>query len=537
MRVLILCAVLVFQAQAYAGPRVAQALTTSLNELVFTANLKDGFHFNEKAPNSLEVDGQSLKPEALSAREAKFSGLPAEFTSGKASLYICDDAVTFCETHVVEFKGKGKGKVKTVAAPAPKSPKGTINKSGFLEEDLNKALEWAKKQNKMVLIDFSARWCPGCARLEKEIFPTPAFKKIGKDFVKLKIDVDRFENSVLSEKFNIKGIPTLLVITTDQEEVDRLYDYQPIETIEAFFAAIKTDPAPLRELTEKAQGKDPEIQLRLGRRLLTAGRANEAVEYLKQINPPPPELLTAQVKANSKDVEVLKKAIQADPTSSRALAWRVQLAPLIQKADQKKKIREEGLKQADEMLANSERMKEAVKTDLVGEYTGFEPLMIATTRAELVDATGAPAEESAAAWSKAAQIGTDLKIPAKNTGASMRHLIVLVRAKKFIEADALARTLLKIEPNNYELHRRRLRALIELKKYDEAISVGKKVIKNSYGRNEFWAAEVVAKAYVQADRKKEAREFIDNYLKRAEINWPNMKDSRQAFEDLRKKVI
>lgn len=523
---------------SHAGTRVAQAISTSLKDLVFTANLKDGFHFNEKAPNKLEIDGQTISPESLSGREAKFSGLPTEFGTGRAAFYICDDAVTFCETHFVDLKGKGKGAVKSVRdAKATASPKGKINKYGFLEEDFNRALELARQQKKLLLVDFSARWCPGCARLEKEIFPTPVFKKIGKDYVKLKIDVDRFENAILSEKFNIKGIPTLLVITTEQEEVDRLYDYQPIETIESFFATISADPAPLRELTERAQAKDPEVLLRLGRRLLIAGRANEAVGYLKQVQPPPPQLLEAQVKSAPKDPEVLRKAIQGDPNSSRALTWRVQLAGVTPKADQKKKIREEGVKAADEMLANPERMKDAVKDDLVGEYTGFEPLMIGMVRAELVEATGASAAEIAAAWNKAAQIGGDLKIPPKNTGASMRHLIILVRAKRYADADNLARALVKLEPDNYELHRRRLRALLELKKYDEAIQVGKKVIKNSYGRNEFWAAEVVAKAFVQADRKKEARDFIDSYLKRDEINWPNMKDSRQAFEDLRKKLI
>ena len=41
------------------------------------------------------------------------------------------------------------------------------------------------------------------------------------DFVKVKVDVDRFENSVLAEKFMVKGIPSLVVITPAQEEVSR----------------------------------------------------------------------------------------------------------------------------------------------------------------------------------------------------------------------------------------------------------------------------------------------------------------------------
>ena len=209
---------------------------------------------------------------------------------------------------------------------------------------------------------------------------------------------------------------------------------------------------------------------------------------------------------------------------------------LIDRFDEKMKIRNEGVTLAEELLADPEKLKKAIRTDLVGEFTDFEAFMLAMMRAELIEAADGSASEVDAAWKKAAQVGTSLKIPTRNIGASMRHLIVLTKAKEYQLADKLALRLLKVDPKNPELQRRRLRLLVELKNFGGAISLGKKVIKNSYGRNEFWAAETVAKAYLQTNRKKEAREFIESYLSRAEMDWPNMKDSRKTFEELRQKL-
>lgn len=535
--------------QARAGVRTAGQIMTETKDGTFRATVKDGFHINEKAPNGATVDGDAVKPTKIGPREAVFSGLK-NFKKGQVSLYVCDDAVTFCETSVIDMK-TGAETLPAAAPPVKVSKKkknkkgksedvaekGKPNKNGFYEDEFAFALSEAKKTGKLVLIDFSARWCPGCVRLEVETFPTEAFQKLTNDFVKVRIDVDRFENAVISEKFVIKGIPTLLVITADQEEVSRITDYQGPEIMNQFFASVTADPVSLRELEQKAKDKNPEVLLRLGKRLLAAGRANESLEVLKQIKPAPPELLSAKIEANPKDAKVLKQAIEEEPRSSRSISWRADLIELTEKFDEKQKIKNEGVNLADELLANPDRLKEAVKTDQVGEFTGFEPFLIAMGRAELIESSGAPAAEVDAAWKKTAAIVTGLGIPAKNVGVSMRHLIVLTKAKEYREADKLAQRLIRNDPNNPELQRRRLRLLYELKDFDGAVKLGKKVIANSYGRNEYWAAETVAKAYVQTGKKKEAREFIDGYLGRSEMDWPNLKETRKTLEELRQKTL
>lgn len=516
---------------ASGASRTDGALRTELKNSTFTATVKDGFHFNDKAPNAALIDGKQVKPTSLNTKSVVFGSLP-EFKEGQATLFICDDDVTFCETKTVAIKGKT---VKAVKSQPREADFGKVNKHGFIVDDFNQALALAKKKNQLLLVDFGARWCPGCVRLEGETFPLPEFKNITSEFVRLKIDVDRFQNVVISEKFHIKGIPSLLILTADQEEVDRIYDYQPMDVIGRFIAGVKADPSPLRALMEKAQDKDQATLLLLGQRLLKAERANEAVTYLEQVTPPPPELLEARIRASSNGENELRAALKAEPNSLRSLNWRTELAEATKRADEKQKLKAEGVALADDLLAHPEKIKAASGDYDIGEFTGFEPLMIAMNRAELIE-TVSPGKEAEEAWKKAAQIGNDLKIPPKVVGVSMRHLLVLNKSKHFDQADALSKKLLKTSPHDPELQRRRLGILVELKKYNEAIKLGKKVVKNSYGRNEFWAAQTLAKAYVNSDHKKEARDFINKYLARSEMEWPNMKETRKAFEDLLKKI-
>lgn len=516
--------------------RVGKALVTEWKNNQFKATLKPGFHFNEKAPNGVILDSQMMKPTKFSALEIEFTQLPEKWAEGKARLYICDDAVTFCESRTVVLKEGAKA----AATTSDSKSKGKVNKHGFIEDDYAKALALAEKEKKLLLVDFAARWCPGCVRLEKEIFDTKEFKSKTKKFIKLKIDVDRFENAILSEKFNIKAIPSLVVINPQQQEIDRILDFQPLEAIDAFLLSIQNDPTPLQELKEKAKQKDMPTLLRLGKRLLSAGREQESVEILKQVQPTPPEYARAQVHAaavlytekpetKAQYIQTLKEVLRAEPNSSRSLDWRERLASLVDNEKEKNQLKQEGAALADDLLAHPEKLKEAVKTDEVGEFTGFESLMVAMLRAGLLD--------NPEAWQKAAQIGQESKIPLQNVGVNIRYIIVLTQAQRFDEADKLILALLKKNPNDPELQRRRLRVLLGQKNYKEAIPLGKKLIAQSYGRNEFYVVEVLAKAYLGADQKPQAKELIDRYLGRSEIHFPNMKMSKKSLEELKQKAI
>ncbi|MGE3973733.1 MAG: thioredoxin family protein [Bdellovibrionales bacterium] len=544
---------------ASSAQRSAEAFSSEATEREVVAQLKEGFHFNEKAPHRIHInENETREVLSFSAREIRYE-LPEMWSVASSTFYICDDANTFCEAHEASWNA---GFVPTTpgSTTAPKKVsthknRGRVNHHGFIEDDLPQALETAKKRKKLVIIDFSARWCPGCVRLEKEVFESERFKKLGRDYVKVKIDMDRFENIVIADKFHVKAIPTLLVLNADQQEINRVVDYQPLSRIESFFADIKKDSTPiqvLKEELEKAEKTDESKLLLLGQRLVVANQFHEALKVFDRLSAKPLEYWTAKPleywtakvesvavdykndkSLQSRYIKTLKEAIAVDPKSFRSLDWRTRLVGELSDKKEKEVVAAEGVAFADELLASPEKRKTVLAGDIVGEFTGYETLLIAMLRADLIDSAGMDAKE---AWKKAADVGRSLKITARQSGPAVRYLFILTSAQLFEEANKLAMDLLRRNPNDGDVQRRRLRVLVELKKFGEAIPLGKKAIKNSYERNEFWVAELLAKAYIGASKKEEAKLLLDQYLARTDVNWPNMKETRAKLEELRKKL-
>lgn len=507
------------------------------------AELEEGFHFNAQAPNRAHVDGSMVNPSVLRGRIAEFSALPSGYVAARLHLFVCDDAVTFCEPRLVEINGSAAASSTVPSGLVAKIGAGRPNKHGFIEDDLEGALALARREGKLLLVDFAARWCPGCIRYESETFGAAKFKTLTREFVKVKFDLDRFENSVLTEKFAVKAIPTLMVMTADQEEVARLMDYQPFQVLAPFLEDTRKYPTPLAALMAGARSDDMRANLRVGKRLVAAGRFEESLGFLTRLQPPPPELWTARVglaeRGRSVDQthlpefrRVLRDAISAEPRSVRSLSWRTLL---ITDSDDKLEIQrvlDEGLALAADLLADSKLLRAAVRPEHAGEFNGYEPLLVALSRADLVEAARVSSAMIRQAWSEAADVGARLRIRPMAEGMALRYLFVLNKAERFAMAENLAKSILKNDRGNPEIERRLLVALVGQRKFTEAVELGKACLRNSYGRNEFWVAESLAKAHFNTGQKEEARRLLKDYLSRPDANWPNMRSTKKSMEEL-----
>lgn len=76
--------------------------------------------------------------------------------------------------------------------------------------DYNQAIELAKAQNKMIVMDFWATWCGPCKTMDRELWGSAETTALAQNFIPLKIDVDH--NPQLSVKYGIKSIPRIIVI-------------------------------------------------------------------------------------------------------------------------------------------------------------------------------------------------------------------------------------------------------------------------------------------------------------------------------------
>ncbi len=102
--------------------------------------------------------------------------------------------------------------------------------------DVPKAMEQAKSQKKLVLLDFTGSdWCPPCKSLHKNVLTSEEFSKFAKDnlvlvdldFPKAKPQSDELKaaNKELSKKYGIKGFPTIIVLDVDGKELFRKVGY------------------------------------------------------------------------------------------------------------------------------------------------------------------------------------------------------------------------------------------------------------------------------------------------------------------------
>ncbi|KAF8715855.1 hypothetical protein HU200_026809 [Digitaria exilis] len=94
----------------------------------------------------------------------------------------------------------------TAPAPTPAAPvEGSVIAIHSLEE-WSIQIEEANSAKKLVVIDFTASWCPPC-RMMAPIFADMAKKN--PNVVFLKVDVDELKQTI-AEQFSVEAMPTFL---------------------------------------------------------------------------------------------------------------------------------------------------------------------------------------------------------------------------------------------------------------------------------------------------------------------------------------
>jgi protein disulfide-isomerase len=104
------------------------------------------------------------------------------------------------------------------------------------QTNLPKALEQAKAEKKLVLIDFTGSdWCPPCKNLHKTVLTSEEFTKFAKDnLVLVEVDFPRSKpqtpelkaaNKELGAKYKVTGYPTVIVLDADGKELFKKVGY------------------------------------------------------------------------------------------------------------------------------------------------------------------------------------------------------------------------------------------------------------------------------------------------------------------------
>jgi thiol:disulfide interchange protein len=91
--------------------------------------------------------------------------------------------------------------------------------------DVDEAARRAQSDDKRVLVYLGAAWCGACRKLEVEVFESSDGDRLADDFVPLHYDADADAARPVRERYNVKGLPTVLVLGEGAAEVGRIVGF------------------------------------------------------------------------------------------------------------------------------------------------------------------------------------------------------------------------------------------------------------------------------------------------------------------------
>lgn len=101
------------------------------------------------------------------------------------------------------------------------------------------AKKLASKHNKLRILEFVAEWCLPCKHMDQTTFRDDQVKAYLKaNYIPLKVDIDQFDGFALKETFEVRYLPTFIVIDPDGKVVKR---FEEALNPEEFLIAIQID--------------------------------------------------------------------------------------------------------------------------------------------------------------------------------------------------------------------------------------------------------------------------------------------------------
>ena len=130
-----------------------------------------------------------------------------------------------------------------------------------------------------VLLDFSADWCGPCHQMDTSTWPDEAVVAWMRDnVIAVKVDVDKLP--AIAERFNVRAVPTILVLERGQE-IGRLIGARPAGELLAWLRQLDHGVTELERLRQAAGTDDSGAAVtRLAAHLRASGDLNGAVDEL-----------------------------------------------------------------------------------------------------------------------------------------------------------------------------------------------------------------------------------------------------------------
>lgn len=106
-------------------------------------------------------------------------------------------------------------------------------------------LEQAKEQDKPIMIDFYGESCSWCNVLDKKTYTDEEVNSLAEKFICIKIDF--YKNRQVANRYKIQGLPTIVFLNSDAEEIERIVGYRgPSSFVEIMKKVLSSCVAPAK---------------------------------------------------------------------------------------------------------------------------------------------------------------------------------------------------------------------------------------------------------------------------------------------------
>jgi thioredoxin-related protein len=98
----------------------------------------------------------------------------------------------------------------------------------FFEGSLEEAKALAETEDKLLFVESYADWCGPCKLMAREVFADPEVGAyFNEHFINVKLDMDQRVNQAFARAHNIRAIPDMMILTTEEAVVNRKLGYVP----------------------------------------------------------------------------------------------------------------------------------------------------------------------------------------------------------------------------------------------------------------------------------------------------------------------
>jgi len=502
----------------------------------FKALPPEGHHFNIQAPNKVVSGKNKIQITTVAEEQIAFQHATDRLT---ATLYVCDNANTFCKPVVKKIEGEKAVGIRAVEAFMAKEKYQGIKLHGFMLNDIDKALKTAKQKNKPILIDFFGIWCPPCNQMDSVVFASKEFKKQSKNFILLKIDADDSVSWDLKSKYQIEGYPTFLLVNSKGEELYRIVgSTSKTRFVDVMARVAKFKNKSLEQLEKLADEKDIQVLSALAETALEQKDYDKAQKYFSKASEAfEDDLSYVKIKQMNDDqriksIDLIKQQIKAHNLSKYNLERYEMVFDILDKQKKKqelKSVRDDYTKYLN-MILNDLALAISLGLQASDIYG-----LLAENYEVLLDSESAKAN-----FKLAAEKAEQLKTEKVDRGFYLDKAYYLYKAGESAQAHETYKKLQNTYPNDFSFYYYDADLYMKEKKWPQAEELARKALSYSYGDNKLRVTKQLSQILSELGKKEEAISLLENTIK----NQPLPEDKKirthryfKALTELKDKLL